>query len=289
MKRYIKSLSFKEGIALILPHSAQSLVVFDNIPANDQYANGYGVTVIPTYIVKEMAIQNLKCLPGILYFFETFRATFFGIALAVIGFASKNPRAFLIGVLLALPYAKCVTRFVSDMINSSGFYRKHFKKTYQHNAAANMVLNAYYDLDRVPSFEEAKKYGKRQSTQDTLYDYYYGYTYLMLFILALISPLSFLASPQFIFIVAAILLITYGLFKVGLFNSLEDYTLEEPTDNDIELVLLALSSYENSDKILRYLQNIEYQLYQQSKNMQNKNEAKDDATQSGTSNDNPDK
>ena len=107
-----------------------------------------------------------------------------------------------------------------------------------------MVLNAYRDLGRIPSLEEAKRYKIIDDRKKKLTNYYLGFTYIgMFFVLFVFAFLGEPTDESYAYLVFAILVvfvITAIPFLMGKLNFLEQYTLKTPTDEDVELVINAI-------------------------------------------------
>ena len=152
---------------------------------------------------------------------------------------------FLLAGFFILPNFFCATELIFDIyVHFSNDRDYYFKSNYRFNAAVNMVLNAYRDLGRIPSLEEAKRYKIIDDRKKKLTNYYLGFTYIgMFFVLFVFAFLGEPTDESYAYLVFAILVvfvITAIPFLMGKLNFLEQYTLKTPTDEDVELVINAI-------------------------------------------------
>ena len=151
----------------------------------------------------------------------------------------------LLGGFFILPNFYCFVELIFDLyvhFNEDKDY--YFSSQYRFNGAANMVLNAYRDLGRVPTLEEARKYKITDGRKKKLKNYYIGITYIIMFlVLAIFAFLGKTTEESYSFLLLAILavfLITAIPFLIGKMDFLEEYTIKRPTNEDVELVINAI-------------------------------------------------
>lgn len=115
---------------------------------------------------------------------------------------------------------------------------------YKYHAAEHMVINAFYDLHRVPTLEEIKNYSRYSNSCG-------GNT---------ISQLIFLCTALIIsscfenpYIIGAIslfgLILPVILTNLGLFNFIQFFTTQKPTDKELNIAINGLTYWlDNEEK-----------------------------------------
>lgn len=237
---------FNDGIALKRSMFEEAVLVYDDVPitVGPEGKLVGNATTATNHKVNELVSRDLKRLPWPLYILETLNGPLIGTILIVLALAFSSKRLLLLGVYLVFPYFKSAKSFISTLINNSEKYKGKFKKTRQHTAAINMVKNAYNDLKRIPTLEEARKYEMTDNSMYNINECYVGYTYLILVGTIMIAPVSFIGSWP-LFICLLIVFITLGIFcKQIWFRFFEKVSRETPEENDILLVILALQMRE---------------------------------------------
>lgn len=153
---------------------------------------------------------------------------------------------FLLVFLFILPNFQCAIEFIFDLYVNFKGKKSIFKDRFRLNSAVNMVSNAYRDLGRAPSLEEAKKYNTTDGRRKKLIIYYIGLTYIgTFFALAIFAFFGEPSLEAYVCLVNAIFLvfaIPEMLFIHKKLDFLESYTLEKPNNSDIEQVLRALEA-----------------------------------------------
>ena len=253
MERKFKAFTTNDYIAFTLENPSRSILAFrdGSLKINSEGEISGKASVLPTSAVKLLAEKDLRALPFPVYMIETIHGTLLGIFMLIIGLLNRDYRMTTLGALFILPYFKTTKRFVSELINGSTGFRKHFTKKRQHTAAANMVLNAFAELGRVPTLEEAKKYKMTDYYEQPTTDSYIGFTYLTLIIAVFFSSIEVLSSGYFILGVGIFFFVVYLTMSLGLFNFVEKNGLEKPEDEDIALAIFALSMGQTSDSFMK--------------------------------------
>lgn len=115
------------------------------------------------------------------------------------------------------------------------FGSERIKRAHRYHSAEHAVINAYYDLNRVPTLEEVKGYSN--------YSYYCGvgqyfsdaWSWFM------IGFCRFFPNPWYFVAIVIMFFVSVYFFKVGFFFT-EYFALEEPTDVEYQVAIKAIET-----------------------------------------------
>lgn len=136
-------------------------------------------------------------------------------------------------------------------ITLKNFFMLYFEErkydSFKFHSAEHMVINAYHDLQRIPTLDEIRKYSRFNNRCGGNY-----YTHICIF--AILNYVhSFLPNHTHCIIVTIIsIVIVYILNQLGFLNFIQLFTTKPPTDRELKLAIEGLRFWEECE-----LQNME--------------------------------
>ena len=217
--------------------------------------------------LKQYQERNFRGLSKRIKRVKSIKGYYFALVFALLGTLDLLIRTFITSsgqltsalpwFLLAIYFGLPNFYYARDMLLDI-FVRHHetdylyLNRTYRFGSAVNYALNAYEDLGRVPTLDEARNNSKRDRRRTKIFDYYVGVSYLILLLVIIglsIFALPVILSYKIFFIIVGVFVLTAIPFKLGVFDFMEKLTLETPTDEDIRLAIDAISLFDKETKV----------------------------------------
>jgi len=213
---------------------------------NTRYTNYVAISTIDEYgkittqwvTIKDYAIKNKKKVLEPLILFHLLARLLFFIFMLIIMISVISDK-YSIRFLWILP-----TIFSLLLISLLFLQRKKGEKAYRFHAAEHMVLNAYRELETVPTIDDIRKFSQYDNlciTNDILVTPIFS---------ILLIPVAYIPNLflRIIYLILFCCILPYILQERGYLNFLQKYNTMPPTDDELSVVIEALWEWDKNAK-----------------------------------------